>query len=68
MSGDDDGVQSFMFIATKMGLGGDVAKAMSDGPSYLPAVRQAFDALVKWVETGRPAPPSQTVKPGERLR
>ena len=68
MSGDDDGTPSFMFIATKMGLDPDVAKAMSDGPSYLPTVRQAFDALVKWVENNQPAPPSQTVKPGERLR
>jgi poly(3-hydroxybutyrate) depolymerase len=68
MSGDDDGVQSFMFIATKMGLDPDVAKAMREGPSYLPTVRQAFDALVKWVEINQPAPSSQTVKPGERLR
>ena len=68
MSGDDDGVQSFMFIATKMGLDPDVANAMGEGPSYLPTVRQAFDALVRWVENNQPAPPSQTVKPGERLR
>jgi pimeloyl-ACP methyl ester carboxylesterase len=68
MSGDDDGTPSFMFIATKMGLDPDVAKAMSEGPSYIPTVRQAFDLLVRWVENGQPAPPSQTVKPGERLR
>jgi pimeloyl-ACP methyl ester carboxylesterase len=68
MSGDDDGVQSFMFIATKMGLDPDVPKAMSEGLSYLPTVRQAFDLLVRWVENNQPAPPSQTVKPGERLR
>jgi pimeloyl-ACP methyl ester carboxylesterase len=68
MSGDDDGVQSFMFIATKMGLDSDVAQAMGEGPSYLPIVRQAFDALVRWVETNQPAPASQTVRPGERLR
>lgn len=68
MSGDDDGTQSFMFIATKMGLDPDVAKAMSEGPSYLPTVRQAFDRLVRWVENNQPAPPSQTVKPGESLR
>lgn len=68
MSGDDDGVQSFMFIATRMGLDADVAKAMGEGPSYLPTVRQAFDALVRWVETGQPAPRSQTLEPGERLQ
>jgi len=68
MSGDDDGTPSFMFIATKMGLDPDVAKAMSEGPSYIPTVRQVFDLLVRWVENSEPAPPSQTVKPGERLR
>jgi poly(3-hydroxybutyrate) depolymerase len=68
MSGDDDGVQSFMYIASRMGLDADVAKAMGEGPSYLPTVRQAFDLLVRWVEGSQPAPPSQTVKPGEPLR
>jgi pimeloyl-ACP methyl ester carboxylesterase len=68
MSGDDDGVQSFQFIATKMGLDLDVAKAMGEGPSYLPTVREAFDRLARWVEQGEAAPPSQTVNPGERLR
>jgi hypothetical protein len=41
---------------------------MGEGPSYLPTVRQAFDALVTWVENTRSAPPSQTLKPGERLK
>jgi hypothetical protein len=68
MSGDDDGVQSFMYVATRMGLDPDVAKAMSEGPSYLPTVREAFDRLVRWVERGDAAPPSQLVKPGGRLR
>jgi pimeloyl-ACP methyl ester carboxylesterase len=68
MSGDDDGVQSFMYIASRMGLDPDVASAMGEGSSYLPTVRQAFDALVRWVEQGRPAPASQTVKPGEGVR
>jgi hypothetical protein len=68
MSGDDDGVQSFMYIATRMGLDPDVAKAMGAGPSYLPTVREAFDRLVRWVEQREPPPSSQTVKPGERLR
>jgi pimeloyl-ACP methyl ester carboxylesterase len=68
MSGDDDGVQSFMYIATRMGLDPDVPKAMSEGPSYLPTVREAFDRLVRWVERGEAAPPSQLVKPAGRLR
>ncbi len=68
MSGDDDGVQSFMYIASRMGLDPDVPKAMSEGPSYLPTVRDAFDRLVRWVERGETPPPSQTVKPGEDLR
>ena len=68
MSGDDDGTQSFMYIATRMGLDPDVAKAMSEGPSYLPTVREAFDRLVAWVETGAEPPPSQTVKPGQPLK
>lgn len=68
MSGDDDGVQSFMYIATRMGLDPDVAKAMGDGPSYLPTVRDAFDRLVRWAEQREPPPSSQTVKPGARLR
>jgi len=68
MSGDDDGVQSFMYIATRMGLDPDVAKAMGEGPSYLPTAREAFDRLVRWVEQSEPPPSSQTVKPGERLR
>jgi hypothetical protein len=68
MSGDDDGTQSFMYIASRMGLDPDVAKAMSEGPSYIPTVREAFDRLVAWVERGETPPPSQTVAPGERLR
>lgn len=68
MSGDDDGTQSFMYIASRMGLDPDVAKAMSEGPSYIPTVREAFDRLVAWVERGVTPPPSQTVAPGERLR
>lgn len=68
MSGDDDGVQSFMYIAGRMGLDADVAKAMGEGPSYLPTVREAFDRLVRWVEQREPPPSSQTVRPGERLR
>ncbi len=68
MSGDDDGVQSFMYVATRMGLDPDVAKAMSEGPSYLPTVRDAFDRLVRWVEQGEAPPPSQTVAPRQPLR
>ena len=68
MSGDDDGVQSFMYVATRMGLDPDVAAAMSAGPSYLPTVRAAFDHLVRWVEHGETPPPSQTVKPGHALQ
>jgi pimeloyl-ACP methyl ester carboxylesterase len=69
MSGDDDGVMSFQYIAeSRMKLDKDVADAMGEGPSYLPAVRDAFDHLVRRVEKGVPPPPSQTVKPGQRLR
>jgi pimeloyl-ACP methyl ester carboxylesterase len=68
MSGDDDGVQSFMYIASRMSLDPDVPKAMSEGPSYLPTVRDAFDRLVRWVEREEAPPPSQTVKPGQSLR
>lgn len=68
MSGDDDGTQSFMYIAARMGLDPDVAKAMSEGPSYIPTVQEAFDRLVAWVERGQTPPPSQTVRPGQRLQ
>lgn len=69
MSGDDDGVMSFQYIATsRMELDPDVAHAMGEGPSYLPTVREAFDYLVRWVEKGAPPPQSQTVKPGSKLR
>jgi pimeloyl-ACP methyl ester carboxylesterase len=69
MSGDDDGVMSFQYIVeSRMKLDKDVADAMGEGPSYLPAVREAFDHLVRWVEKGIPPPLSQTVKPGARLR
>jgi len=68
MSGDDDGTQSFMFIASRMGLDPDVAKAMSEGASYISTVREAFDRLVAWVERGEVPPPSQTVAPGQPLR
>lgn len=69
MSGDDDGVMSFQYIATsRMKLDPDVANAMGEGPSYLPTVREAFDYLVRWVEKSTPAPQSQTVKPGSKLR
>ena len=60
MSGDDDGVQSFMYIASRMGLDPDVPKAMSEGPSYLPTVRDAFDRLVRWVERGEAPPLGRT--------
>ncbi len=64
MSGDDDGVMSFQYIAeSRMKLDKDVADAMGEGPSYLPTVREAFDHLVRWVEKGVTPPPSQTVKP-----
>ena len=69
MSGDDDGVMSFQYIAeSRMKLDKDVADAMGESPSYLPTVREAFDHLVRWAEKGIAPPPSQTVKPGERLR
>ncbi len=68
MSGDDDGTQSFMYIASRMGLGPDVAAAMKDGPSYIPTVREAFERLVSWVERGEAPPPSQTVAPGAPLQ
>lgn len=69
MSGDDDGVMSFQYIATsRMKLDPDVANAMGEGPSYLPTVREAFDYLVRWVERGTAPPASQTVKPGSKLR
>lgn len=68
MSSDDDGVMSFQYIATsRMKLDPDAANAMGEGPSYLRTVREAFDHLVRWVEKGVEAPPSQTVKPGARL-
>ncbi len=69
MSGNDDGVMSFQYIATsRLKLDPDVANAMGEGPSYLPTVREAFDHLVRWVEHGTQPPPSQTVKPGAKLR
>lgn len=69
MSGDDDGVLSFQYVAeSRMKLDKDVADAMGEGPSYLPTVREAFDHLVRWAEKGTPAPPSQTVGPNTRLR
>jgi pimeloyl-ACP methyl ester carboxylesterase len=69
MSGDDDGVMSFQYIAeSRMKLDKDVADAMGEIPSYLPTVREAFDYLVRWTEKGVAPPLSQTVKPGEPLR
>ena len=69
MSGDDDGVQGFQFIAeSRMKLDKDVADAMRDGPSYIPTVHEAFDYLVRWVEKGIAPPPSQTVRPKQPLR
>lgn len=69
MSGDDDGVMSFQYIAeSRMKLDKDVADAMGEGPSYLPTVRDAFDHLVRWVDKGVEPPPGQVVKPGARLR
>jgi pimeloyl-ACP methyl ester carboxylesterase len=69
MSGDDDGVQGFQYLAeTRMKLGKDVADAMGEGPSYIPAVREAFDYLVRWVEQGTAPPPNQTVTPAQPLR
>lgn len=69
MSGDDDGVMSFQYIAeSRMKLDKDVADAMGEGPSYLPTVRDAFDHLVRWVEKDVTPPASQTIKPNAKLR
>ena len=69
MSGDDDGVQGFQYNAeSRMKLDKDVADAMGEGPSYIPAVREAFDHLVRWVEKSTAPPPSQTVRPNQALR
>ncbi len=69
MSGDDDGVMSFQYIAeSRMKLPKDVADAMGEGPSYLPTVHEAFDRLVQWVEKGTAPPASQTIRPGARQR
>jgi pimeloyl-ACP methyl ester carboxylesterase len=69
MSGDDDGVQGFQYAAeTRMKLDKDVADAIGESPSYIPTVREAFDHLVRWVEKGAGAPPSQTIKPNNKLR
>ncbi len=69
MSGDDDGVMSFQYIAeSRMKLDKDVADAMGEGPSYLPTVREAFGHLVAWVERGKAPPASQTVRPNATLR
>lgn len=69
MSGDDDGVSGFQYAAeTRMKLDKDVADAMGAGPSYIPTVHEAFDALVRWVEKKAAPPPSQTVKPKQPLR
>ncbi|MEO7157599.1 MAG: alpha/beta hydrolase domain-containing protein [Vicinamibacterales bacterium] len=69
MSGDDDGVAGFQYAAeSRMKLDQDVADAMGEGPSYIPTVHDAFDALVRWVEKGVAPPSSQTVKPGGKLR
>jgi hypothetical protein len=67
MSGDDDGTASFQYLATRMGLDPDVADAMGEGPSYLPTVRSAFDAVVRWVERGEAPPPGGTLMPGAPL-
>jgi len=68
MSGDDDGVMSFQYIAeSRMKLDKDVADAMGEGPSYLPTVREAFDHLVQWAERGTSPPPNQTIEPNQRL-
>lgn len=69
MSGDDDGVMSFQYVAeSRMKLPKDVADAMGEGPSYLNTVREAFDRLAVWVEARADPPQSQTVKPGAKLR
>lgn len=69
MSGDDDGVAGFQYAAeTRMKLDKDVADAMGEGPSYIPIAREAFDALVRWVEKDAEPPPSQTVKHGDGLK
>jgi len=69
MSGDDDGVMGFQYTAeSRMKLDKDVADAMGEGPSYIPTVREAFDHLVRWVGKGSPAPASQTIEPGAKLR
>ena len=62
------GSKSFQYVASRMKLDPDVARAMGEGPLQIPTVREAFDWLVRWVTSGEVPPPSQTVAPGRPLK
>jgi len=68
ISGDDDAIQSFAFIAKKRGLGDAIQQAMKEAASYVPTVQEALGYLDRWVTNGVSPPPSQTVQPGQALR
>ncbi len=67
ISGNDDAAESFQYAMKQMGIGGATQRALREGPSYLPTVREAFDLIDRWVETGAAPPASRTIKPGEPL-
>jgi pimeloyl-ACP methyl ester carboxylesterase len=67
ISGDDDAAESFQYAMKQMGIGEATQRALREGSSYLATVREAFDLLDQWIETGAAPPASQTVKPGEAL-
>jgi len=68
ISGDDDAISSFRFIARRRGLGEAIDRAMQGAPSYIPTVHEAFEALDRWVSEGSIPPADQIVKRGAPLR
>ncbi len=68
ISGDDDAIESFAYIAKRRRLGENTQRAMLKGASYLPTVQEALGHLDRWIVDKTAPPPSQEVLPGEALR
>jgi imidazolonepropionase-like amidohydrolase/SAM-dependent methyltransferase/pimeloyl-ACP methyl ester carboxylesterase len=60
ISPEDDAISSFQFAGARLGLDEASLDAMATGASYLPAVREAFRTLDRWVVEGE-APPAGTL-------
>ncbi len=67
ISGDDDAMQSFAYIAKRRNLGEGIQAAMLGAGSYIQTVREALNHLDLWVTKKALPPRDQMVQQGKHL-